>query len=128
MGDLGKEAARQRLSLRCLWKTNNIVLQKLNKRKLSASRVEFAGNGCREGMNGGAESCVLATETEGEIRVCMCAGEREFSWRKQAVQLCVCCIWSCAKYLLLETAIKLKAIVSALPLASVPLASESYYS
>lgn len=51
-------------------------------------------------MNGGAESCrkrcVLATETGGEIRV-VCVREREFSWRTQAVQLCVCCIWSHAK-------------------------------
>lgn len=38
-----------------------------------------------------------------EIRVCVCEGEREFSWRKQAVQLCVCCIWSHAKNLLLAT-------------------------
>lgn len=54
-------------------------------------------------MNGGAESSVLATETEGEIRVSVCDGEREFSWRKQAVQLCVCCIWFRAKNLLLAT-------------------------
>lgn len=38
-----------------------------------------------------------------EIRVCVCEGEREFSWKKQAVQLCVCCIWSHAKNLLLAT-------------------------
>lgn len=77
--------------------------KKLHKRKLSASRVELAGNGRREGMNGGAEGRrkrrVLATETE--IRVCVCVGE---GWRNQAMQLCVCCIWSHAKNLLLATA------------------------
>lgn len=60
----------------------------------------------KERMNVGAEGwrerCVLVRPRE--IRVCVCEGEREFSWREQAVQLCVCCIWSHAKNLLLATA------------------------
>lgn len=48
-------------------------------------------------------SSALETETESEIRVCVYDGEGEFSWRKQAVQLCVCCVWCHAKSLLPAT-------------------------
>lgn len=58
-------------------------------------------------MNGWAEGCtercVFVAETERDKSLCVCEGEREFSWKKQAVQLCVCCIWSHAKNLLLAT-------------------------
>lgn len=70
----------------CPQKTNSIVVPKLHKRKLSAGRVELAGNGCREGMNGGPESSVLATETRAEIRVCVCDGESSAGESK----LCSC--------------------------------------
>lgn len=95
--------------------------------------MEFAGNGYREGMNGGAESCrkrrVLANETEGEIRVCVCEGERVEQGKTSCAAVCMLHLVTCQKSAVGDrNAIKLKAIVSTLPFASAPIASESYYS
>lgn len=80
-----------------------------------------------EGMNGGAESCVLATETDKSLYVC--SGERVQLEKASCAAVCMLHLVSCQISAAGDrNAIKLKAIVSALPFASVPLASESYYS
>lgn len=75
-------------------------------------------------MNGAAESRVLAAQTEGEIRVCVCDGERVQLEKASCAAVCMLHLVSCQKSAVGDSnAIKLKAIVRALPLAS-----ESYYS
>lgn len=85
-------------------------------------------------MNGGAEGCrerrVLVSETEREIRVCVCVkGERVQLGKASRAAVCMLHLVACQKSAAGDrNAIKLKAIVSASPFVSVALASESYYS
>ncbi len=86
-----------------------------------------------EGMNGGAEGCrkrrALVAETEREIRVCVCEGERVQLEKASCAAVCMLHLVACQKSAAGDrNTIKLKAIVSALPFVSAPLASESYYS
>lgn len=81
-------------------------------------------------MNGEAKGCgerhVLVTETKRKIRVYVCGGGGK---RKQCSCACMLHLVACQKSAAADrNAVKLKAIVSALPFAPVPLASESYYS
>ena len=93
----------------------------------------FAGNWCRKGTD----------ECRGgglERKMCTCEAKRDKSlcvWRRERVQLegascaavCMLHLVACQKSAAGDSnAIKLKAIVSALPFVSVPHASESYYS
>lgn len=83
-------------------------------------------------MNGEAKGCgerrVLVTETKRKDKsLCVCVWGG--SQRKQCSCVCMLHLVACQKSAAADrNAVKLKAIVSALPFAPVPLASESYYS
>lgn len=86
-------------------------------------------------MNGEAEGCrercVLVTKTKREIRVGVFEGERESVQREKASCAAVCMLHLVTSQKSAagdRNAVKLKAIVSALPFVSVSLAPESYYS